>query len=108
MPNLLHVFCLLVYCPLLDTDGGRISIAMFGRRGTLLVKTLTAAILCGIGLFGFDDSGILLNYVLLIVIWQNELEAPVRNEVDELDFSRGFAAIISAIVVFMTLLPMQS
>jgi hypothetical protein len=91
-----------------DTDGGRISVAMFGRRGTAVVKTFTAIILCGSGLFGLDDSGVLLSYVLLTILWQNELEAPVRNEVEELDFRRGCFAIAMAIFVVLILLPMPS
>jgi hypothetical protein len=91
-----------------DTDGGRISIAMFGRRGTAVVKTFTAVALCGSGLFGFDDSRLLLNYVLLTILWQNELEAPARNEVEELDFGRGCFAIAMAVCVVLILLPMPS
>ena len=89
-----------------DTDGGRISVALFGRRGTVVVKTFTAIILCTSGLFGFDDSGLLLNYVLLTILWQNELEGPARNEVLELDFPRGCFAIAMALFVILTLLPM--
>lgn len=81
---------------------------MFGRRGTAVVKTFMAIILCGSGLFGFDDSGLLLNYILLIVLWQNEIEAPARNEVEELDFGRGCFAIAISIFVVLILLPMPS
>jgi hypothetical protein len=81
---------------------------MFGRRGTLLVKSLTALMLSAAGLFGFDDSGLLLSYVLMIIFWQNEIEAPARNEVEELDFRRGGFAIGMAIFAFLIILPMQS
>ena len=93
---------------LTDTDGGRIAISMFGRRGILLVRTLVAAMLCGAGLFGLDDSGILLNYVVIVMLWQNEIETPARNEVEELDFGRGCFGIGMAALVFTILLPMQS
>jgi hypothetical protein len=81
---------------------------MFGRRGTLLVKTLVSALLCSAGLFGLDDSGILLNYVIIVLLWQNEIETPARNEVEELDLNRGLFGIMMGVLVFMTLFPMQS
>jgi hypothetical protein len=81
---------------------------MFSRRGTLFVKTLVAALLCSAGLFGLDDSGILLNYVIVVLLWQNEIETPARNEVEELDLNRGFLGIAMAVLVFMILLPMKS
>jgi hypothetical protein len=89
-----------------DTDGGRIAMSMFGRRGILLVKTLVAAILCSAGLFGLDDSGIILNYVIVMLLWQNEIETPARNEVEELDTVRGSFGIIMAVLVFLILSPM--
>jgi hypothetical protein len=90
-----------------DTDGGRIAVSMFGRRGSYIVRTFTTAILCLAGLFGMDQSGLLLTYTLLCVIWQRELEAPACNEVDELDFTRGAFAIGVAFLVFLILLPMS-
>ena len=93
---------------LTDTDGGRIAISMFGRRGTFIVRTLVAAMLCSAGLFGLDDSGILLNYIVVVFLFQDEIETPARNEVEELDFGRGCFGIGMAALVFMILLPMQS
>lgn len=89
-----------------DTDGGRISIAMFGRRGTYIVKSGTALLAVALGLFGLDESRLLLTYVLFATVWQRELESPSLNEVDELDFTRGFVAIGTALLVALTLLPM--
>eukprot|EP00980_Cylindrotheca_fusiformis_P031007 scaffold25699_cov137-Cylindrotheca_fusiformis.AAC.11 len=79
----------LALLPLGHTDGGRISIAMFGRRGAFVVKLFTTLLLCAVGLVGLDQENILLIYVLFASIWQRELETPMRNEVDELDFIRG-------------------
>jgi len=56
---------------------------------------------------GFDKAGVLLTYVLFVVIWQRELEAPARNEVEELDFVRGASGIGMAIFVALALLPIQ-
>ena len=108
MLKLSHQFALiLTFFFVTDTDGGRIAVSMFGRRGILLVRTLVAAMLCSAGLFGLDDSGILLNYVVVVMLWQNEIETPARNEVEELDFGRGCFGIVMAALVFMILLPMQ-
>lgn len=80
---------------------------MFGRRGTYVVKAFTTVLLCAAGLLGYDNSGTLLNYAIFALTCQTELEAPARNEVDELDFGRGALGIVVAIVVCLALLPMQ-
>lgn len=80
--------------------------SMFGRRGTYIVKTFTALLLCAAGIFGYDESRILLTYVLYSVLWQRELETPALNEVEELDFGRGAVAITSALLVALALVPM--
>lgn len=95
------------YLPLftIDTDGGRISMSMCGRRGAYLVKTFTTLLLVAMGLFGLDDSRIILFYVFFAAIWQGELDAPVFNEVDEMDITRGLAAIATILLVCVTLVP---
>lgn len=90
----------------LDTDGGRICVAMFGRRGAFIVKFFTGILLCVTGLLGFDEASILLTYSLYTFIWQRELEAPCRNEVEELDFARAALAIASALLVTVALVPL--
>jgi hypothetical protein len=62
--------------------------------------------LCLVGLFGLDQSGIILTYNLFCVIWQRTLETPLRNEVEELDFGRGLFGISTAILVSLSLTPM--
>lgn len=89
-----------------DTDGGRISLTMFGRRGAFVTKLFTTLILCLSGLVGLDNVNILILYVVFTLAWQRELESPVRNEVDELDFTRGLLGIVSAILVGLILIPM--
>jgi len=98
----------LALLPLGHTDGGRVSLAMFGRRGAFVVKLFTAAILVLSGLFGLDDMNLLLPYVIFVQVWQRELESPIRNEVDEIDFFRGLLGISSAILVGLILIPMTS
>jgi len=92
----------------IDTDGGRISLAMFGRRGAFVVKLFTTLLLVLAGLFGVDDMNVLLAYAIFALLWQRELESPIRNEVDEIDFSRGLLGITSALLVGLILIPMTS
>jgi len=98
----------LALLPLGHTDGGRISLSMFGRRGAFVIKLFTTLILVLSGLLGLDDINILLAYAIFVLVWQRELESPIRNEVDEIDFSRGLLGITSAILVGLTLIPMTS
>ena len=79
---------------------------MFGRRGAYVNQVAAILLLVLAGLFGLDDSNILLLYTLYAMIWQRELESPVRNEVDEIDISRGLVAIAASLLVGLTLIPM--
>jgi hypothetical protein len=101
-----HLFPICLFSLSPDTDGGRISLAMFGRKGTYLVNTFTTILLCALGIFGFDESRILVVYVLFTVLWQRELESPARNEVEELDFPRGVLGIATCLLVALVLVPM--
>lgn len=80
---------------------------MFGRRGTYLVSTFTGVLLCCLGLFGLDDSNVILTYTLFTILWQRELELPATNEVGQLDIVRELMAFASAFLVALTLLPMM-
>jgi membrane-associated protease RseP (regulator of RpoE activity) len=97
----------LALLPLGNTDGGRIAVAMFGRRGAYIVKACTSVLLCIFGVFGFDQTSIFLLYVLFANIWQRDLETPAMNEVEELDFGRGVLGIVTCLFVALALLPMQ-
>ena len=79
---------------------------MFGRRGSFVVKLFTTLLLLVGGVFGLDNVNIFLSYVLFVSIWQRELETPVQNEVDELDFPRGLLGISTALLVALILVPM--
>ena len=81
---------------------------MFGRRGAFVTKLFTTLILILSGLVGFDDMNILLAYTVFVLVWQRELDSPIRNEVDELDFARGLLGITTAILVGLVLIPMTS
>jgi len=92
--------------PLGNTDGGRISLAFFGRSFSRVVNGSALTILVVAGLFGADQANILLCYAIYCQFFQKEAEIPCRNEVDELDTTRGFIAIAMAVIVFLTLVPL--
>lgn len=71
-----------------------------------MVKLFSALLVAAAGLFGLDDTNLLLIYVLYILVFQREMESPSLNEVDELDFPRGLVAIATALMVGLTLIPM--
>ena len=79
---------------------------MFGRRGAYIVKLFTTLLLCITGLIGLDNANFFLTYIFFVAIWQRQLETPARNEVDELDFTRGLLGIGTAILVGLVLIPM--
>lgn len=91
--------------PIGNTDGGRICLAFFGRSFSRVVHGSTLIILAISGLFGADESNILLGY-LLFCYWQKEPEIPCRNEATELDTVRGFLAIGVSLLVMLTLVPL--
>ena len=62
-------------------------------------------LICIGGLFGLDDSYVMLSYVLFVLFWQRELESPARNEVEEVNFLRGALGISMGLVVALVLLP---
>jgi hypothetical protein len=97
-----------VSSPSTDTDGGRISVALFGRHIAFIVNTFTFILLCLAGVFGADGSDSLLIYALFCVIWQRELEGPAKNEVEEIDLVRYGIALITALVVVLSLVPLPT
>lgn len=94
--------------PIGNTDGGRISLAFFGRSASRVVQGFALLTLALLGLFGADDSNLFISYALYAQFWQREPEIPCRNEVDELDTVRGFAAIAMSLFVALSLIPLQS
>lgn len=70
-----------------------------------MVKTFSILTICAVGLFGFDESRILILYALFVILWQREIETPALNEVDDLDAMRGIVGIASAVLVALTLIP---
>lgn len=90
-----------------DTDGGRIATTLFGRSFSTLLSTLTLFALAAFGLFGGDESNILLFYALFVFFFQREPEIPCENEVDAIDDFRALVAFGSAFLVGLSLVPMM-
>ena len=86
------------------TDGGRISLALFGRSGATFMSLITLIALFIAGFLG-NDSFLL--YFLFISFFQGDLEIPMRNEVDGVGFLRAALAVATAAFVVMTLVPVS-
>jgi len=87
------------------TDGGRISMALLGRSGTQGVTFVSLATLF---LLGFtNESDLLLFYFSFLAFCQSELEIPLRNEIDDVDFSRVLISGFAGFLMILTLVPMS-
>ncbi len=93
--------------PIGNTDGGRIAVAFFGRSFARVAQGFFILSLAFAGLFGADQTNVLLCYAIFTQFWQKEPEVPCRNEVDELDSLRGFTAIALSVLVLLILTPMN-
>lgn len=93
--------------PIGNTDGGRMSLAFFGRSSSRALQVVAIVILVIANFFGGDPSNILLCYAGFTQTWQGEPEVPCRNEIDELDLVRGFLAIGMWTFATLTLVPMS-
>jgi len=97
----------LALLPAGNTDGGRVAHAVLGRSLSRVLQGFTLLLLVIVGIFGADESNILLFYSLFVTIWQREPEMPCKNEVDELDLARGAVAIGAAVLVALALVPLS-
>lgn len=95
----------LALLPIGSTDGGRISLTVFGRPLSKLIQSFVTFFLLGIGFFGLDESNLFLTYVIFVVFTQRESEIPCKNEADELDFGRVCVSIAAAVLVTLALTP---
>eukprot|EP00573_Skeletonema_grethae_P010326 CAMPEP_0201694074 /NCGR_PEP_ID=MMETSP0578-20130828/6458_1 /ASSEMBLY_ACC=CAM_ASM_000663 /TAXON_ID=267565 /ORGANISM="Skeletonema grethea, Strain CCMP 1804" /LENGTH=896 /DNA_ID=CAMNT_0048179701 /DNA_START=23 /DNA_END=2713 /DNA_ORIENTATION=- len=95
----------LAMVPVGRTDGGRVSMAIFGRSGSQGVTFASLLLMFALGFSG--ESDLLLFYFGFVVFAQSELEIPMRNEIDDVDFSRVFVAGVALFLTILTLIPMQ-
>lgn len=92
--------------PLGNTDGGRVSLALFGRSLSNIVRSITVAGMIAAGLFGDDNANLLLVFALYSQIWQRETEIPCKNEVDGIDDFRVVVAFLSFALAGLAIVPL--
>ena len=90
--------------PIGTTGGGRMAQALFGRGAKLVIGNAFMAALLIAGILGSD---LFLFYFAFVSAFQTGNEIPSRNEVDNLDFSRGLASVIAYALAFLVLVPFQ-
>lgn len=93
--------------PLGSTDGGRMSQAIFGRSGHLVVGGGAWVALLLATLFVDQSGDILLIAWAVNNIAQNDMEIPCRDEVTSVDLFRSAAALGLWFVAVLALVPMQ-
>lgn len=91
--------------PQSSTDGGRMSLSVFGRSVNEVVGGVTwVALLCTALLVEGADA--LTGAWIVHGLIQSDTEVPCRNEVDEIDLTRGAAAFLLWFFAALTLVPM--
>mmetsp|Transcript_36664 Transcript_36664/g.88859 ORF Transcript_36664/g.88859 Transcript_36664/m.88859 type:complete len:600 (+) Transcript_36664:42-1841(+) len=116
-PVPLHPFFIAGYCgmivsavsllPVGATDGGRLSLAIFGRQGHAVISGITWLALLGASLTLDDDQGRVLTTALVVnSLIQNDMEIPCRNETDEVDPKRLVLCFSLWFLAALILVPM--
>lgn len=85
------------------TDGGRISMSLFGRSGSQGLTLFSLAVLFVVGLSGSD---LLFFYFGFVVLAQLELEIPLKNEIDEVGLAGVLLASMAGFLAILALVPM--
>jgi membrane-associated protease RseP (regulator of RpoE activity) len=83
-------------------DGGRIVLAIYGRK-TARVTTIATLIILGIGSL---VSPLALYWAILVLFLQRDLERPALNELTEPDDARAALGILALFLMAATLLPL--
>ena len=86
------------------TDGGRLAMAHFGRRGAAALGGFTLLLLGTGGLFA-DDSHFAVGWALILVLLLRQPEMPSVDEVTPLDEERSRLLLPLALLVLATLCP---
>ena len=90
-------------------DGWLVGGLVFARRRFRRLWLSFSTIQLLLDLFFFEDAGnILFFYAIFAILWQRNIEGPVKNEVEELDFGRGAVAIFMACTVALVLPVLRS
>jgi len=104
-------FCALIInsiamLPLGSADGGRASLAIFGRYGNALVGGAVWLSLL-VASFTIARADILIAVWLVNNIVQNDMEIPCRDETEEVDIPRFSAALALWIVTALAIIPLS-
>ena len=91
-------------------DGGRIALAIYGRK---IARRLTLAtiIILGLVALGNPDNSLALYWELVILFLQRELEKPSLNEISEINDTRaalGLLVFVGALLVLFPIVPSLS
>jgi len=91
----------------LDTDGGRITLSLFGRSISRVVRSLTIGLIVFYSFFGGETVNLLLFYTIYAQIWQRESEIPCKNEVETVNDTRAVIALVTGVLVALSVIPMM-
>ena len=92
--------------PLGSTNGGRISLALFGRKGHSVVGGFIWLSLL-LGTLFLERPDIILGAWLVYNLTQNDPEIPCRNEVDSIDAFRAVTAFALWFVAALAIIPLK-
>ena len=117
-PIPLHPYAIAGFCgmlcnalemlPLGSTDGGRISMSIFGRQGQSIVGGATWLVIIVSSFFVLDERGdtILAAWLVFNVV-QNDMEIPAKDETDKVDVARCVAAFLLWFLSLLVFIPMS-
>lgn len=116
VPVVLHPLAVAGFCgliinaismlPLGSSDGGRASLAVFGRYGHALVGGATwLAIL--VASFSLERADVLIGAWLISNVVQNDMEIPCRDETAEVSIPRFMAALSLWFVTLLAIVPLS-
>ncbi|HYG49879.1 MAG TPA: hypothetical protein VD905_03205, partial [Flavobacteriales bacterium] len=100
------------------TDGGRMALTVFGRRGMELVNNLTWwALLLGCIVVPFGSSlffqtpwthnnEVLISAFVANTLSQRDKEIPCRDETEPLDLGRSLVALVVWFVALLVIIPL--
>lgn len=92
--------------PLGATDGGRLSLAFFGRRGHSLVGSFLWVGLLLVTLFANHTELVVTAWVIYNFV-QNDPEIPCRDEITSVDLGRGALTLLLWMVATLIITPIQ-
>jgi membrane-associated protease RseP (regulator of RpoE activity) len=93
--------------PLGATDGGRLSLALFGRQGHSVVGgAMWLALLISSFTLADPQGDLLVTAWVLYNVVESDQEIPSRNEVDKVNIFRSFLAFALWFLAVLTVIPM--